>query len=666
MGSVLLSPRSVAPTLLAVGLLAVGFATPAAADRVELRGSVPAYAAPMAHAGRVPASKRLSFQVVLGLRNRAWARALAKRVSDPRSDSYREFVSAARFRRRFSWRRREIMPVARWLRRRSIKVGRPTPNGVLLPAAGTAAEFERTFGTRLGFYRAFGQELVAPRSRLSIPRSVSRMVHGTIGVPEAPVSPHLIGAATGAGGPTATGSGGPTADPGPPPLGFDGVVAKQPPPPHCSRFWAAQAGVKLPRAYGQMPLLAICGYSAKQIRSAYRVQKLYRKGIDGSGIDIGIVTAYLSPTLQSDLNTYSTDNRVQRTRLRIRRPSRYTPTDPDNIWPFYTEQTLDVQASHGMAPGARIHYLGPDGVNEQILADSKLVDRNRVEVISNSWGVPEVGTSKAYFRAAEDVFVQAAAQGITMLYSSGDTGDGIDMFGIRTVQYPASSRWVTAVGGTTLNVGPTGVRVWEQAWGESATGLDKATRAWDPDPPGIYAGGSTGGTSRVFRQPGYQRGEVPKGYSSYFGGRSRVVPDVGLIGDPMSGPGIVQTAVDSTTGAEVVTRHSIGGTSVASPVLAGAVAVMAERNGGRLGFLNPSLYRVGGRAIRRVRPARSPAVSALVLYANFLDASDGFKVGLLSGGQYGTLTVRRGYDDVTGLGSPSARILAKRLRRMSG
>ena len=429
-----------------MGLLALGLAPPAvAADRVELRASVSAYADSESRAGWVPAKQRLSFEVVLGLRDRAQARALAKRVSDPRSDSYREFVSAAEFRRRVSWRRDEIRPVARWLRRQGMTVRPPTPNGVLLPAAGTAAEFERAFGTRLGLYRAFGQELVAPRSRLSVPRSVSRMVQGTIGVPEAPVSPHFVGAASNPGGVTAIGSGGVSADPGPPPLGFPDVF-EQPPPPYCSRFWAAQADAELPPAYGQIPLLAICGYSAKQIRSAYGAQKLYRTGIDGSGIDIGIVTAYLSPTLQPDLNAYSDDNGIPRTRLRISGPSSYTPTDPAEIWDFYTEQTLDTQLSHGIAPGARIHYSGPDGINDQIMADSELVDRNRVEVISNSWAVPEVGISEAYFRAAEDVFVQAAAQGITMLYSSGDTGDGIDQIGIRTVQYPASSRWVTALG----------------------------------------------------------------------------------------------------------------------------------------------------------------------------------------------------------------------------
>lgn len=654
---------------LAAGLLTLGLAPPvAASDRVKLRGSVPAYADPGAETGRVPASRRLSFHVVLGLRDRKRAKTLAKRVSDPRSDSYREFVSAAEFRRRYSWRQSEIVPVKRWLRGRGLSVGAPTPNGVLLPATGTAADFERAFGTQLGAYRAAGQELVAPTAPLSVPRRISHVARGTIGVPEAPFRPHLFGAAGAAGDTSWARAARPSADPGPPRLGsLGGVVAEQPLP-YCSRFWAEEVDEGLPNAYGQHPLLAICGYKARQIRSAYGAKKLHRRGIDGSGIDIGIVTGYLSPTLQSDLNAYSDENRIPRTRLRIRTPSSYRPQDREYVWGFYTEQTLDVQVSHGVAPRARIHYSGPDaGPNDSsalIVADSEMVDRNRVDVISNSWGLPEFLTTRAFFRAGEDVFMQAAAQGITMLYSSGDTGDNIAEDGIRTVQYPASSRRVTAVGGTTLSVGPTGARVWEQGWGESRSSLSGSATAWAPEPPGKYIGGSTGGASRAFPEPRYQRGRVPKRLSGYFGGRARVVPDVGLIADIMSGPGLVQTAVD-LSGKRYVTRHSVGGTSVASPVLAGLVAVIAERNGGRLGFLNPALYRVGGRAVRPVGPARNPAVSAVASFNNFLNADDGISYQLLSGGQYGTLRVRKGYDDVTGLGSPSARILAKRLRWMA-
>lgn len=545
-------------------------------------------------------------------------------------------------------------------------VGSPTRNRVLLPVSGSVEEFERVFRTSLGIYRALGQDLLAPRSGLKVPRWLSRKVRGTIGVPELPVKQQLAGTEGGVGSVPAACIGPDGGDPGPPPLGC--AYAANQPPNLCSRFWAAKTGLGLPPAYGQAPLLSVCGYGASQIRSAYGGRKLYRRGIDGSGVDIGIVTAYLSPTLQSDLDAYSDQNQIPRTRLRVSRPSRYSPSDePAEVWPFYTEQTLDVQVSHGMAPGARINYSGPDGTGGQIPAVTRMVDRNRVDVISNSWATPEIFISKAYFVAAEAAFVQAAAQGITMLYGSGDTGDNIAEVGIRTVEYPASSRWVTAVGGTTLSVGPTGARVWEQAWGESATVLDQAVDppAWDPGPAGNYIGGSTGGTSRVFPEPDYQRRIVPKRFSSYFGGRARVVPDVALMADLMSGPGLVQTAVNPASGARVLTRHSVGGTSVATPVFAGVVALVADRNGGRLGFLNPSLYRAGGKAVRRVGPAGNAAVSAMVSFNNFLDASGGVSVQLLTGGEYGTLTVRRGYDDVTGLGSPSARLLAKRLRQMS-
>ena len=156
---------------------------------------------------------------------------------------------------------------------------------------------------------------------------------------------------------------------------------------------------------------------------------------------------------------------------------------------------------------------------------------------------------------------------------------------------------------------------------------------------------------------------MPRRYWDYFGGRARVVPDVSLIGDPMSGPGLVQTAI-APGGAEVVTHHNVGGTSVASPVLAGLVALMVDRNGGRLGFLSPQLYKAGRKAVRRVGPAPHPAEAAPITYANFLNANDGFAVGLYTGGAFGTLRPRPGYDDVTGLGSPSVPILAKRLRRM--
>ncbi len=650
--------RTCLATLAAVVAAAsVGVPAGASRSRTTLSGSQPRYAQVSPRIADVPGGTPVAFDVVLGLRDPDGASALATSVSDPADPSFRRFVSAPEFRRRFSWRVEDIESVVSWLEGEGLAVAAPSQNGVLIPVSGTAEGFEDAFGSDLAMYRVAGEPLMAPVSPLSVPEEFAGIVQGTIGIPEVDLSTDLAAAA---GTPVRTPPAGPTTDPGPPPLGFGGIVQQQPPPPYCSTYWAESVG-DLPEAYGQTPLLGICGYSARQIRSAYGVQKMVRHGFDGDGVDIGIVTAYVSPTLQDDLDGYSDLNGIPRTRIRITQPGSYTPAGADDIWDAYTEQTLDVQVSHGMAPGARIHYAGPDGLGEALEADNAFVDANVVDVISNSWGGPEVGLPAAYVRGGEAIFTQAAAQGITMLYSSGDHGDGIDWAGIRTVQYPSSSPKVTGVGGTTLAMGPLGNRMWEQAWGESATPLNPAGDAWDPAPPGSFLGGSTGGTSRIFNQPGYQHPVVPEHYWSYFGGRARVVPDVGLIGDPMSGPMLVQTAVDGAS-QPVVTTHNVGGTSVASPVFAGAVAVMIDRNGGRLGFLNPALYRMGGPALRDVGPAPNRAVAAMVGYTNYLDDTAGFDAALITGGEYATLRVRDGYDDVTGLGSPYIPRVAGHLR----
>jgi subtilase family serine protease len=630
--------------------------------RVTLADSTPGYARASLRVAGVPGDRPLRFGVVLGLRDPAGAERLAAGVSDPASPSYHHFVTAQTFRRRFSWRSRDVEPVVRWLRRSGLSVGAPPRNRLFLPVSGTAGDFARAFATELAVYRVAGEDLVAPDAPLSVPRPLARLVQGTTGIPETrvragstPVAPSCTTMNV-------------SADPGPPPLCF--FLGPQPPAPACSTYWAQFSALQLPitlpptplpPAYGQTPLAAVCGYSARQIRSAYGVERMLRNGYDGRGVDIGIVTAYLSPTLQDDLNRYSDLNAIPRTKLLITKPGSYEPAPDLDIWDDYTEQTLDVQVSHGMAPRAHIHYAAPNGLNHALESDNAFVDRNVVDVISNSWAGPEVDHSAGGFRLGEAIFTQAAAQGITMLFSSGDQGDGIEKFGLRTVQYPASSPHVTAVGGTTLAVGPQDNWMWEQGWGDRSTALSPASGAWDPPPPGNPAGGSTGGTSRVFHEPGYQRALVPKRYWHYFGGRARVVPDVALIGDPMTGPGLVQTGVN-TADRRVVTHHSIGGTSVASPVFAGAVAVMVQRNGGRLGFLNPALYRMRGGALRDIGPVPHPPVAALQLYANFENASGGYASILVTGGRYGTLHVRNGYDDVTGLGSPLIPTVAARLR----
>src|SRR5262249_15050466 len=132
-----------------------------------------------------------------------------------------------------------------------------------------------------------------------------------------------------------------------------------------------------------------------------------------------------------------------------------------------------------------------------------------------------------------DTMIEAAATGIGVYFSSGDNGD--ETLGIQgnspTPDWPASSPWVTAVGGTSLGVGANGQYLFETGGETGRSTL--ANGAWSTP---NYQYGSGGGTSRLFAQPGYQAGVVPAGIATRNGGApARVIPDIAALGDPTTG-----------------------------------------------------------------------------------------------------------------------------------
>src|SRR5439155_1646624 len=116
----------------------------------------------------------------------------------------------------------------------------------------------------------------------------------------------------------------------------------------------------------------------------------------------------------------------------------------------------------------------------------------------------------------------------------------------RTVDWPASSPYVTAVGGTSLAVGASNQYLFETGWGTTRSGWNAscsktATVTWCPTPPGTWLYGSGGGVSRLFGVPSYQVGIVPSTVFSAQGRTGRAVPDVAALGDPNTGYLIGQT-----------------------------------------------------------------------------------------------------------------------------
>jgi kumamolisin len=192
---------------------------------------------------------------------------------------------------------------------------------------------------------------------------------------------------------------------------------------------------------------------------------------------------------------------------------------------------------------------------EKAIAD----EINRPSVLSISWGSPESGWTAEVMAKFDKAFQLAAERGITVVCAAGDGGvtDGV-IDGKQHVDFPASSPWVLACGGTLLTVSKQGIRT-EVVWNDGTSGTG-------------------GGVSSVFSLPEWQsQAGVP---ADQEGHRGRGIPDVAANASPQSGYSIY------AHGNPVV----IGGTAAATPLWAGLIAVLNQGLGRNVGHLNPALY----------------------------------------------------------------------------
>ncbi|HWG22633.1 hypothetical protein [Actinospica sp.] len=337
-----------------------------------------------------------------------------------------------------------------------------------------------------------------------------------------------------------------------------------------------------------------------------------------------------------------------------------------------SEESLDVEAVHAMAPGSHVLYYGANSCQDSDLlaALSDLITHHLAQVISDSWGGPLHSTSgdeaAATIAEYDHLFQLAAVEGITVNFSSGDCGDnsptttcggssGLQSSYAQTT-FPASDGWVTAVGGTSAAIDSGGRLAWNTSWGTRAWLLNGAGTGWSAA-GWIFGGG--GGTAADFAQPWYQEHVVPSSLSGTLltGAKAtsarRVVPDISLDADPFTGllVGATQQLPDGKTG---YAEAAIGGTSLASPLLSGLEAdSIGVRDGLPLGFVNPTLYLdglVGGSdTIRNVTDTPSNARQPI---AEVFPPFQGQQAAVAGLGSDGDLKATAGYDDATGLGTP--------------
>jgi subtilase family serine protease len=361
--------------------------------------------------------------------------------------------------------------------------------------------------------------------------------------------------------------------------------------------------------------LHIACYQPFQLQRAYDLAPLFSRGIEGQGETIVIVDAFGSPTIASDLQTFdSAFGLPNPPSFRVITPegpitttptnctSVYSPTGPDLCSDYYgwtDETSLDVEWSHVMAPKANILLVetpmseteGIYGFPQIVAAENYVIDHHLGDVISQSFGATEqTFTSPSQIYSLQSAYVNAARHGVTVLAGSGDNGstdnycspssdcanpnDDICCYSTPSIDWPASDPLVTAVGGTQLSLDAEGNRTApDRVWHDlsSTVGIPGPVYTW---------GSSGGGHSTVFSRPPFQDGVA------------------GIVGDSRGTPDIAMSAAvngavdyyDSTDPADAPGWSIVGGTSEASPLFSGIVALADQVAGHSLGYLNPALY----------------------------------------------------------------------------
>jgi subtilase family serine protease len=622
-------------------------ATAAAAGRHDLPGSKPGWAKSSNRVGSVAGSDSKTFWVYLNLRNGAALDRQVKAVSDPRSADYGKYLSAAQFNARYAPGKADVDAVRSWLEGAGFAVASAAPAGNRwIEASGSVSRIESAFGVQERTYRHAGHTLDAPDAAPSVPGSLAGVVAGVAGLDDSDSLVQPRSATASHDLPSAD----PKANPSP-------AFVNAPP---CSTYYGEKVATDKPVAYdGQHAPYAPCGYTPSQLEGAYGLNGPIAAGVDGRGQTVGIVDAFASPTIQQDANTYASrhgEGPVSITQYNTHNLEHVSEHEKSGCDPqgWYGEETLDVEAVHATAPKAKEAYAGALDCNDESLIDAvnRLLQNSSAQVISNSYGGVGEDEPADLLAAWETTFKQAAVQGVGIYFSSGDDGDEVANAGTRTVDYPASDPFVTAVGGTSLGVGAGNDYQFETGWSTGVSSLSGST--WTPPFPGDYLYGGGGGTSKVFAEPSWQQGVVPPDIANYWGKPGRAVPDVSAVGDPNTGMLVGQTQTFPTgPNKKRYGEYRIGGTSLSSPLFAGMMALADQAAGHRHGFANPLFYdNSGTTAFHDVTPGPKRGVVRND-YANSVDASDGISTTLRSLDFKTTIYTRPGYDDVTGVGSPN-------------
>ncbi len=566
--------------------------------------------------------------------------ALLQAQQDSASASYHKWLTPAQFGAQFGMSDDDLATVTAWLQSHGLQVSEVAPSRNAIHFSGTVAQVEQAFRTELHALSVNGEARFANTTAPMLPGAFAGTVGSVRGLNDFRPKPHARASQTLV--PYSTNGRKLHADATPVPMTTDGT------------------GIEY--------------ISPEDFAKIYNVNALYNAGFNGSAsYPIGIVgqTAIKAQDIADFRTSFGLTSNAPTTVLV---PG--TGTSAVNSTDDLAESELDLEWAGAVAPNTPIYfiytgnstsagYLSYDVFNAlQYAIQTYTVGGKPLPILSISYGECEPSDTAADFATYESWFKQANAQGQTILSASGDDGAaGCDYSTTsRTsyaatqglaVDYPASSAYVTGVGGTSYSGDVTSLSTY---WGSSndtnygnELGLFIPSTSWNNTPSTTAAtsygglGASGGGVSSLWPKPSWQAGVA--GIPS---DGKRDVPDIALNADPEH-DGYLVCINGGCEGANA-SFNVYGGTSVSAPAFAGILALAEQRLNTSEGNLNPLLY---GIAAGATGYSGNAAFHDITTGSNIVPCVTGTTDVGCNSGTMG-YSAGTGYDLVTGLGAVDA------------
>jgi len=632
--------------------------------------------------GPADPSQTIEITVWLNVHNRQQLDSVAEDLYDPSSPHYRAWLKFSQIAADYAPTAQEAKMVTEFLSAHKLSIVLADPDNFFVRARGTVAQVSAAFRVQMSNFKVNGKVIRANTTDPYIDGAAAPFVHLVSGLSNQQSEIVPIQRSTPSG--SASSSQSPAAESG---SFFTSDCFHGPTKDVLTTSGGLPAATYTGNLYDSTNIGG-CGYTPPEIQTAYNLSALYKEGFDGKGQTIVIFEICNTATIQSDANAFSA-----RFGLPALTSANFSiigyPVSAPCDYPS-VEESLDVEWAHAVAPGANIVVLVTPNVvtNSGFAQDIDIallyaVANHLGNVISFSYGVPEVTLAPADLDETNLLTEVAAISGVSVNVSSGDGGDtgevqrpGSEKLNYTEkaipamVSYPASTQYATAVGGISLALNSSNAIKWQAGWGNNINLLDNSGLVSDP-PVGFFTGGSGGGSSAFFSKPGFQH-TLP--------GSFRLIPDISWLADPYTG---VVVAITEPGVYPPLEWFPIGGTSVSCPMFSGLWAIANQEAGIPLGQAARYVYSMPSSTITDIVPVGSSTnltgtitdASGITSYsasdlAQPLDGTTVFydalwniplnegTVELVTFGTDSHLQTAPGWDDVTGVGVPKPKAFA--------